>query len=263
MKGLMLHCGTNTVDRERLALVKTPDPTETWFPIPHATLLNHVEETLQRNGLKIAKQAHALGHDSNRYFGLLEVQNGHADDDFGLVVGLRNSHDYSFPAGLVVGARVFVCDNLSFSGEIRIARKHTKFIERDLPQLVDTAVGLLGEQRVKQETRFQAYKGTELGDAGAHDLVIQAMDARVLPVTRIPDILDEWRHPKHPEFAESKTVWRLFNSFTEIAKGGNLDRLPRRSQALHGILDTHCGLLTADPKVGLVAPQDAEIVQAV
>jgi hypothetical protein len=28
---------------------------------------------------------------------------------------------------------VFVCDNLAFSGEIKIARKHTRFIVRDLP----------------------------------------------------------------------------------------------------------------------------------
>jgi len=49
---------------------------------------------------------------------------------------------------------------------------------------------------------------------------------------------------------------------TEVLKG-SLDRLPRRTQALHGLLDAHCGLLTADPKIGLAAPQDAEFVQAV
>jgi hypothetical protein len=43
----------------------------------------------------------------------------------------------------------------------------------------------------------------------------------------------------------------------------SLDRLPRRTQALLGLLDAHCGLLTADPKIGLAAPQDAEFVQAV
>jgi hypothetical protein len=33
------------------------------------------------------------------------------------VLGLRNSHDKRFPAGLVGGSAVFVCDNLAFSGE--------------------------------------------------------------------------------------------------------------------------------------------------
>ena len=45
------------------------------------------------------------------------------------VVGVRNSHDKSFPAGLVIGASIFVCDNLSFSGEVKLARKHTVHVE--------------------------------------------------------------------------------------------------------------------------------------
>jgi len=53
------------------------------------------------------------------------VANNESAADFALVVGLRNSHDKSFPAGLVIGASVLVCDNLSFSGEVRLARKHT------------------------------------------------------------------------------------------------------------------------------------------
>jgi len=39
-----------------------------------------------------------------------------------------------------------------------------------------------------------------------------------------------------------KTVTEgLFNAFTEALKG-NLDALPRRTQALHGLLDAACGL---------------------
>jgi hypothetical protein len=132
-------------------LVPTPKATETWYPIPHTVLLDQVEETLQHNGLKIVNQAHALGHEGNRYFGLLEVRNGDNAHDFSLVVGVRNSHDQTFPAGLVIGSRVFLCDNLAFSGEIRICRKHTRWIERDLPQLVEVAVGRLSDQRHKQE----------------------------------------------------------------------------------------------------------------
>lgn len=44
------------------------------------------------------------------------------------VLGLRNSPDKMFPAGIVAGASVFVCDNLSFSGVINLARKHPRFI---------------------------------------------------------------------------------------------------------------------------------------
>jgi hypothetical protein len=238
---LFLHCGAHAVSRETVAAVPTPPRTATWVPIGHGRLLDGVQGALERAGLSLVTEAHGLTRDGNRYFGLLQVVNGHADQDFGLVVGLRNSHDKSFPAGLVVGASVFVCDNLSFSGEVRLARKHTAHVERDLPGLMERAVGRLGDLRRTQEERFRTYRQHELSDAAAHDLVIQALDARVVPVTRIHDVLLEWREPRHAEFRQGQTAWRLFNAFTESLKG-NLDALPRRTQALHGLLDTSCGL---------------------
>ena len=52
------------------------------------------------------------------------------------VIGMRNSNDMKFPAGLVIGIAPFVCDNLCFSGEVEVNRKHTVFIKRDLPILM-------------------------------------------------------------------------------------------------------------------------------
>lgn len=246
---LMLHAGANKVEREQLELVETPQRTASWVPIPHHTLLNGIQDTLQHAGLTVVSEAHGLTKDGARYFGLLQVVNGHADSDFGLVVGLRNSHDKMFPAGLVVGASVFVCDNLSFSGEIKLARKHTAHVERDLPMLIERAVGKLGDMRHTQETRFLGYKQHELTDSHAHDLIIAALDAQVMPVTRIPDVLQEWRNPRHSEFAANgKTAWRLFQAMTEVLKG-NIDALPRRTQALHGLLDVACGLIAAQPQI--------------
>lgn len=239
---LFLHCGANRVDRDMLALVPTPARTPTWVPIPHERLLANVAGTLERAHLSVISEAHGVTPDGARYFGLLQVQSGENPGDFGLVVGLRNSHDRRLPAGLVVGASVFVCDNLSFSGEVKLARKHTAHVERDLPMLVERAVGRLSDLRQKQEHRFLTYKGTELSDTQAHDLVIRALDARVIPTTKVPEVLREWREPRHPEFRDSWTAWRLFNAFTEAVKG-NLGELPRRSQALHGLMDVACGLM--------------------
>jgi hypothetical protein len=206
-------------------------------------MLEQVEETLTGNGMIIVNQAHALWHDGMRYFGLLEIVNGSSQDDYGLVVGLRNSHDKTFPAAIALGNSVFVCDNLSFSAEVTIARRHTRFIERDLPRVVHTAVARLADMRGKQDERISTYKDTPLSDPVAHDLVIRAVDANVLPVTQVPAVLSQWRTPAYEEFTvHGKTAWRLFNAFSETWKGRNLAALPRRSQALHGLLDSSCGL---------------------
>jgi hypothetical protein len=258
---LILHAGGQKVDLEQVYGVTTPGRTDTWVPIAHGNLLDRVRGSLQGQGLRVVAESHALARDGLRYFGLLQVARlpegacdtlaqthghdhvGEDPDDFGLVVGVRNSHDRSYPAGLVLGASVFVCDNLSFCGEVKLARKHTAYIERDLPQLVDRAVGLLGGLRKSQEDRFAAYKRTEVSDREAHDFIISALDARIIGATRIPDLLRQWRRPDYPEFAAGgRTAWRLFNGFTEVLKGC-LAELPRRTQALHGLLDSRCGLV--------------------
>lgn len=244
---LFLHTGASAVERGQLANVCTPDRTPTWVPIPHDRLLAGIVGSLEANHMTIASESHALTRDGSRYFGLLQIVNGQNADDFGTVIGIRNSHDKTFPAGLVVGASVFVCDNLSFSGEIKLARKHTSNIERDLPSLISRAMGQLGTQRGKQDQRFAAYKRTEFSDTQAHDMIVRAVDARVLPVTRLPDVLKEWREPRHQAFrANGKTAWRLFNAFTEAAKG-HLNYLPRRTQALHGLMDMACRIESTMP----------------
>lgn len=244
MPNLMLHCGALATDRDAVLACPTPQPTDTWQPIPHGRLLGLVTDTLEHNGLEVVNQAHALSRQDDRYFGLLEVHNGQPVEDYSLVVGLRNSHDQSYPAGLVIGSSVLVCDNLAFSGEVVLARRHTVHIQRDLPQLVNRAVGQLGDLRHQQDQRIDAYKHTRLADAHAHDLFVRAVDSRVLPVTRLPRALQEFREPSHAEFLDDgkHTAWTFFNSVTEVLKGRTLDALPRRTQALHGLLDSACGL---------------------
>jgi hypothetical protein len=223
-----------------VARVSTPRPTETWQPIPHVTLIETVEDALRSTGLKIGNQVHSLTQDGARYFGLTEVQGQDEPGDYSLVLGLRNSHNKTFPVGLVAGANVFVCDNLSFSGEVRLTRKHTTHLQRDLPQLVSMGVGRLMDLWGHQSQRIDAYKGYRMREKAAHDLVIRATDVGACTNRMIPSVLKEWREPSYPEFGD-RTAWSLFNAFTEVLKG-NLVELPRRTEVLHGLFDTQVGL---------------------
>jgi Domain of unknown function (DUF932) len=260
---LILHCGASEATREQIAEVVTPAATASFQPVRHIEFLHQVESSLGGSNYRVVNETHALCRNGNRYFGLLQISNQEqaieqsewhgagsavtriAHSDYGFVVGLRNSHDHAYSASLAIGAQVFVCDNLSFSGEVKLARKHTTFIARDLPGLAARAVGLLGSKWNSQEDRFNAYKAHELGDKDAHDILIRALDARAITGQQIPHVLKEWRTPRHPEFASAgKTAWRLFNSVTEIAKEkGGIWNLPARTGALHGLLDQACGII--------------------
>jgi hypothetical protein len=76
--------------------------------------------------------------------------------------------------------------------------------------------------------------------------------------------MSSWRTPRHPEFAaDGKTGWRLFNSVTEALKEGSYMDLPRRTQALHGLLDLDCGLTGPRSDCTAVVRAEPALVQAV
>ena len=243
MKDLMLHCGGELVDWNTIEMTPTPDSTDTWTPIPHAQLITTIKDTLIRGGLDVINEQHGLAKNGLRYFGIMQLVNDTDSEDHSTILGIRNSHDKKFTAGLTVGAGVFVCDNLSFSGEVTIARKHTRNINSDLPRLVETAVGKIGKARRTQEHWFAAYKRTKIKDAQVHDLVIQALDVKAICTTYIPKIIQEWREPTHEEFTvDGKSLWRLFNACTGAHKRTRPETLAPRTMALHGLLDSFAGI---------------------
>ncbi len=240
---MLLHCGGQVVERDALFGIETPRATDTWFPLSHRYLVEEVANQLTDAGFNLLGESHAVSHGGDRYFGVLEIAPFDAsfDDGHGWVVGLRNSHDKTFPAGLVAGTRVFVCDNLSFSGLIQIRRKHTRFALRDLRQLTASAVGRLGTQLVQLDQRIDAYKNLRLTNAKAHDLVIKATVCRALTTSQIPGVLAHWRKPQHGEF-RPRNGWSLFNACTEAFKDTNPHTAIARGDALHGLFDGAAGV---------------------
>ncbi len=242
---LAIHCGTYRVQRHQVADAATPAATATHRPIPHIELSRLVATGLARRHLEIGQEAHAITADGARYFAMLQVLDPRATD-WSTVIGLRNAHDKSFAAGLVCGSGVFVCDNLCFFGDVKVARKHTPHILRDLPHLVSDALDQILLLQSHQAIRIEAYKATRITHGRVNDLLIAAFDAGVISSAKIGQVLHQWRHPSYPEFSEGKTVWRLMNAFTEVLKprerGHDLWTLPAKTEALHALLDRTCGV---------------------
>src|SRR5437899_350776 len=131
---LMLHAGANPVEYDALRALETPAATPTHIPIPHFRVVDLVAHSLGYYGHQIVEQHLGVTPDGMRFFGVLSLKSdytGYSD-----MVGLRNSHDRKFPVGVSFGSCTFVCDNLAFSGDHVIKRKHTANLKRDLPGLI-------------------------------------------------------------------------------------------------------------------------------
>jgi hypothetical protein len=257
----MTSVGTDRVELQDVYNAPCPRPhfrgekrRKMYYPIPHGDVYRYMRNAAYMRGYTITEEAHALTRGGTRYFGLLslapvETPPGPLGNvlrsDWTLVIGIRNGHD-GIAAGYALGSRVLVCDNLSFSGEVRLARAHTRFIRRDLPGLVQRALGQLAGKRAGLERQIAAYKSTELEDRDAHSLIVRSMQARVIPNARIAEVVEQWENPTHEEFTP-RTAWSLFNAFTEVLKpaedkGSRLGALVASTQKLHGLFDGFCGV---------------------
>ena len=234
-------CGTKRCDLLDVRNVTTPEPTESWRPIGHDFLINKVQTQIENNGWKVQDTYHSLHRYGQRYFGLFHISKTGADSaDRGTILGLRNSHDKCFPAGLCMGNAPFVCSNLIFTNEVVLARRHTKNILADLSQVIARTLGAMTETWASDEKRIEAYKGYELDNAQANDLIIRSFQNGAISKAKIADVVNQWEKPEHEEF-EARNMNSLYNGFTHVLKGG-VHALPARSQALHGVLDTEVGL---------------------
>lgn len=241
-KNMLLHCGAEVIPRTELGAVETPRATRTWCPLAHEHVLNEVELSLLVAGFQVRNQTHALSHEGARYFGVLEIERaGVARDDYSWLVGVRNSHDKSVPAGVVAGTRVFVCDNLAFSGMFKIQRKHTRYAYRDLRPLINEAVESLNVHLTGMDRKIDQLKSLGIRETTVHDLVVRAVDMGAITCSQIPDVLSEWREPSHKEFTP-RNAWSLFNSFTEVTKSLAPHMQVPRGEALQRLFDQRFSL---------------------
>lgn len=214
---LMVHAGGWNATKEDLASVPVPPESESYFPVSYARFIEEMELHIPRFSLRIEREEFALARSGQQMFGVLTCRNGHEKPDYTLAIGLRNSYDRSLAVGLVVGTRVFCCDNLAFSGEVQAARKHTVHVFRDLPDLIYRMLSQVASMRSRIDAEVAAMKTRTLSAPEAHHLMIEGVRRHALPASQLPRLLAAWDRPKHSEF-EPRTAWSLYNAFTEVTK---------------------------------------------
>ena len=150
---LMNHRGAREVLRDELAAIEAPPPTKTWYPIAHRAVLDSVWSTLEGAGFQIRQSRLSLAHGDARFFGTLDLATP-ISDGVSLAVGIRNSTDQSFPIGFCCGQRVFVCDNLAFTSEIVVSKKHTRFGQERYLEGLARAVGSLNSSKCSSTVAY-------------------------------------------------------------------------------------------------------------
>jgi len=201
------------VDKDALALVPTPASTETWKPVPHIDVVNAVESAISSRGMTIDTERFGLARDCQKMFGVITLARQN-NPEWTRCIGIRNSHDQSFAAGICCGVSVLVCSNLCFGGEFVIKRRHTSGI--DLPSMVEETMDAMDDSYLSFEEKLLALHDKSVSDDEARIFIVKAAEYGAIPSCDILSVFNEYLEPRHDEFRE-RSQWSLLNAFTEIA----------------------------------------------
>ncbi len=229
---LAVHAGGNVVTRDDLSLVPVPEATGSYIPVPHT----HLAETLATIGrdilaeFRLEKEQYALARSGNQMFGVLVFKDGHSE--LGLSIGFRNSYDKSMAVGLAIGAHVFVCDNLAFTGDVTVLRKHTQNVWQSLE---DIAISTLYRsqknfQRIAEDA--ERLKVQPLTDKEAFKLMGLLYGKRVITLRQLSFVKLEWLNPAHAEF-KPRNRWSFYNACTQALKSCPPLMIMERHISLH------------------------------
>jgi hypothetical protein len=219
---LSAHKDTNLVTRETLRGLPEVIGTDSFKPVAHIELVETFEKEFNRRDIQIIREQFSLSKDSMKMFGTFDLTlNG--VEGMAAALGFRTANNRTMSLQGIAGMRVFVCDNMAFSGEtIILRRRHTSGLN-----LLDEVVEALNQY----ETHYRRLK-LEIGDlqnytvtdAGAKILMHDIFAAQIMPVRFLPAVSDVYFNayvndelPKYAAFRE-RTAWNLLNAFTEVAK---------------------------------------------
>jgi len=232
MQGLMLHCGANKVTPEMVRAVPVPVATRSWRPVAYGDAIDFLKlQIADQLGLEIEDEGYGLNKAGDQMFALITLKTDRADN--GLAIGLRQSYNKSLALGVAVGAQVFVCDNLCFSGSaFKVVRKNTVNVWPDFRALVASQVARSLEHYSAVNDQCDALKAIPCSLRRGYSFLGVALGEGVLTPTQASVAFEDWKAPRHEEFAD-RNVYSLYNAVTEGLKKGAPARILDRHARAH------------------------------
>ena len=214
---LVAHCGARKIAREELQTIPVPEGTKTHQPLSHFEIVEVLEETLAFRHLQVVKDEYAVSADGMKMFGVMDLNCQFTEGRFS--IGLRNSNDKSMRLALTAGYRVFVCDNMAFSGDFTpLSHKHTHNLA--LRDSISIAVDRIHRNFETLEQQVRAMTEFGLTDNDAKLFIYRAFLDRALkgvPRNLMFDVHDQYFKPTHEAFMP-RNLWSLSNAFTAAFK---------------------------------------------
>ena len=233
--------GSNRVTEAEVIQVPAVPFTKSFHPVHHRQVLDAIRSGVVATGLEIVKTEYVLANNGNRMFGIWDLNGG--NDELCWSIGIRNSMDKSMALGITAGTRVFVCENLAFSGEFVEFRRHTKgLIYDELEFMAYRAM----KKMVSNLTKFQAWheglKNFSLTEWDAKILLVEIMTNSIIPPSKFARFSELYFGGVY-----DPTLWGFHETVTDVLRDSNLLSLPKKNRVLNSVLDGYVQSRSIEP----------------
>ena len=238
MDGLMIHTpNSGRVTKEEAFAIPVPEQTRTYTPVPNEELWKMLQRTAEMRGLQLSEPQMGVAHKGQRLFGVADITNqDHLDEEVRLTLGFRNSYNRTLSVGVCFGSKVFVCDNMCFSGYAseeedavgQLHKRHHSDVFEGLQIRLKEAMDKFEIFKNYQTKFYERLKEIKLTDAEAMEFIHHSVGAEAITAKDCYTVGNHWLYQAncpeheaenwHKEFMP-RNAWSLFNCFTEIHKG--------------------------------------------
>lgn len=185
-----------------------------YTPVAHSLLINMVKERLDKHNLSISRTRYDSNKNTSQMFGVYDLTT--SDGETNLNIGFRNSYDKTLPVGLVAGGTVIVCSNLMFKGEIKVLRKHTRHVFKDLEVLTENVIQSalyqyeqIGED--KEKMKLKLLDNRQMAELAGRMFI----EEKMLTANQMSELKREIYKSEH---FHGSTLWDFYNHTTHALK---------------------------------------------
>lgn len=250
---LLSHVDTVRVTEDEVRAEPRPEFTSTWRPFSHADIIDAVQKACKDLDLSIVRKEYSIRRNSKMFASweisaIAGVKANYKEMNFS--IGLRNSIDKTHSVGFCAGKRVFVCDNLVFSGDFVIFRKHTGQLELGEIEILakESLEALI--PRFKQLNQWHnRMKKIKLSDEQASLLACAAMRKEILPASKYPQFHALY-FDKDTKY--TPTLHGFHGACTELMMSNSLLTIQWKNEQLNRFLNFEVPQLVSPRKVARV-----------
>lgn len=239
------------IEEQELRSIEAPEPTRTWNPIPHAQVLDAVNEQLKTIGLETVDLKIDTNKSGSKAFITHQLDTG--DGERNLELGWRNSLDKSLSLGFTSGTTVLVCSNMVFSGSWMEFRKHDGLLSLDdVREMAGRGTNEMFRRGQSLAAWHDQMKSLERSPRDADHLFMQLLRLGVVSGPKMGDLVNSYDEERKNY---GDTLYTVYNAATRTFRPYSLSAVDEKSRELNKAAKAD---MVAHPVY-----QDPEVVQEI